>query len=320
LGSKLKLGNNALGAVFAVIGTSLPETIVPLVAILGAMFFKTDINISSDIAQGAIIGSPFILSTLALFLLFVTLIILFLYKKRKKPELIINCKNVLREYRYFIIAYSSAIIASFFPFRELKIVVAFLLIIFYLVFVYRTILYSRHGFCESEIDELIFEKILKLKSEIKPETKKASFPLILLQIFISLVCLILFSHLFVNEIKYFSLLFNLNPILLSLFITPIATELPEIVNSIIWAKNNKDDLAISNILGAIVFQAMIPTSIGIILTSWVLDKVLIINSILVLMCTLFLYCSIIIYKRFKLEMLFLAGIFYFIYIFIVKLI
>ena len=59
---------------------------------------------------------------------------------------------------------------------------------------------------------------------------------------------------------------NVSPLVLSLMITPFATELPECVNSLIWVKNNKDDLALFNINGAVVFQAIIPMSIGIILT------------------------------------------------------
>ncbi len=312
-GSKLKLGNNALGAVCAVVGTSLPETIVPLVAIFGAMFLKTDLNISKDIALGAIIGSPFILSTLALFLSAVTIIILYLSKKRDKLELNIDSKNALREYKYFIITYSLVIFLGIFSVsHNVKLTAAFFLILLYFFFVIRTIKKSKYIPNEETIEELIFSKVLK--------NKKTSLFLIFLQIIVSLILLVIFSHLFVNQIKYFAEFLNINPILLSLVITPIATELPECVNSIIWIKNNKDDLAISNILGAIVFQAMIPSSIGLILTPWVFDKVLIINALLVLICALLSYISILIFKRFRLEILLFCGTFYFIYLIFIKLI
>ena len=61
---------------------------------------------------------------------------------------------------------------------------------------------------------------------------------------------------------------------MSLIIMPFATELPEILNSVIWLKQNKDELAISNVLGAVVFQATIPTTIGILFTDWIFSKII----------------------------------------------
>ena len=52
--------------------------------------------------------------------------------------------------------------------------------------------------------------------------------------------------------------------LLALVIAPIATELPEKFNSIIWVRQNKDTLALGNITGAMVFQSTIPTVVGLV--------------------------------------------------------
>ncbi len=51
-------------------------------------------------------------------------------------------------------------------------------------------------------------------------------------------------------------------------IIPIATELPEKVNSILWIRRRKDTLAFGNITGAMVFQGSILPAIGILLTPW----------------------------------------------------
>ena len=50
--------------------------------------------------------------------------------------------------------------------------------------------------------------------------------------------------------------------LLALVIAPIATELPEKLNSILWVRQGKDTLAIGNISGAMVFQACFPTAVA----------------------------------------------------------
>ena len=45
-------------------------------------------------------------------------------------------------------------------------------------------------------------------------------------------------------------------------IAPIATELPEKFNSVIWVRQGKDTLAMGNITGAMVFQSTIPTVVA----------------------------------------------------------
>ena len=54
--------------------------------------------------------------------------------------------------------------------------------------------------------------------------------------------------------------------LIALVLAPLATELPEKFNSVIWLRDNKDTLAIGNITGAMVFQSTIPVSIGVLFT------------------------------------------------------
>ena len=61
---------------------------------------------------------------------------------------------------------------------------------------------------------------------------------------------------------------SLTALLLSLLIIPIATELPEKINSILWIRRGKDTLAFGNITGAMVFQGTLLPAIGIMLTPW----------------------------------------------------
>lgn len=295
LGSRLKLGSNAIGAVLAVIGTTLPETIVPLVALVGAYALKLNIVQSQNIAIGAIFGSPFILSTLALFMLGVVL----LFKKR--DELKVDYKTILRNYKYFFIAYTIAICASFLNSKNIQALVVCFLLALYIIFATRTINKSKENFSVQELDELTFKKFFKKD-------------LLFLQIVISLFGLIVSSHFFIDEIKFFSEFLNINPLILSLFITPVATELPECVNSIIWLKQDKDELAIANVLGAIVFQAVVPVSIGILLTPWQLNKTVLINAVLVFICMIFFTLSILITKKIKTLPLLGCGLFYFSYL------
>src|SRR2546427_1768674 len=67
LGRMLGLGEGATGSILAAIGTATPETLIPVVAIL-----FTSSSDADEIGVGAILGAPFMLSTLVMLLIGVT--------------------------------------------------------------------------------------------------------------------------------------------------------------------------------------------------------------------------------------------------------
>src|SRR5438477_3254142 len=76
-GKKLELAEGAVGSVLAAVGTALPETMIPIIAIL----FSGNAA-ANQIGIGAILGAPFMLSTLAMF---VTGIAVILVSRRTRP-------------------------------------------------------------------------------------------------------------------------------------------------------------------------------------------------------------------------------------------
>jgi cation:H+ antiporter len=91
---------------------------------------------------------------------------------------------------------------------------------------------------------------------------------ILLQLAAGLGLLVFGAKGFIHGIEHVSELLGISALLLSLLIIPIATELPEKVNSILWIRRGKDTLAFGNITGAMVFQGTLLPAIGIMLTPW----------------------------------------------------
>jgi len=77
-------------------------------------------------------------------------------------------------------------------------------------------------------------------------------------------------------------------LLLSLLIIPIATELPEKVNSILWIRKGKDTLAFGNITGAMVFQGTLLPAIGIMLTPWEPRQEVLLGIVMTLMAAIWL--------------------------------
>jgi cation:H+ antiporter len=70
----------------------------------------------------------------------------------------------------------------------------------------------------------------------------------------------------------------MSPQLVALLLSPIATELPEILNAVIWVRQGKTALALGNISGAMMIQATIPSALGIWFTPWLLDRPLLLAA------------------------------------------
>lgn len=255
LGKKLKFGDGVVGSIFSAIGTCLPETIIPIIAIL---FTKNSVN-NVDIGIGAIIGAPFMLSTLAFFL--TGLSVLIFWKRRKTGlRMNVNSRILGRDIGFFIIIYTIGITAALLDNKPLKYIIALFLLGYYIYYIVLTVKNDVES--HNKLETLYFTKLLNMKPSMLS---------ILLQIVIALAGIIFGAEIFVGSIEAAADIFGISTLALSLILTPIATELPEKFNSIIWISRKKDTLALGNITGAMVFQSCIPVAIGILATSWELD-------------------------------------------------
>jgi cation:H+ antiporter len=87
-------------------------------------------------------------------------------------------------------------------------------------------------------------------------------------VLVALALIIIGAQVFVGAVEHLSTQIGLDPTILALVIAPIATELPEKFNSVLWVRTGKDTLAMGNITGAMVFQSCLPTVLGLLFTSW----------------------------------------------------
>jgi cation:H+ antiporter len=311
LGEKLNLSQGAIGSILAAVGTALPETIVPLVAIIGTHISGDD-AMGHQIGIGAILGAPFMLGTLAFFVTGLAVLV-FARTKRRTFDMPVNTSLIFRDLQYFFAGYSVAILGSFLPFPAAKHILAFALICFYGFYVYKTINDKSLANEDADpLDELYLSKFIKMPNN--------ELFLVYLQVILSLAGIILFAEFFVEQLKFFSVLWGINPMILSLIIAPIATELPEKFNSVIWIRAKKDTLAMGNITGAMVFQSCIPTAVGLSLTPWVLGMDAFVNVILVYVAVFVVYTNIVRNKGILSPYSLLAGgAFYLVYLIYVVL-
>jgi cation:H+ antiporter len=121
-----------------------------------------------------------------------------------------------------------------------------------------------------------------------------------IQLLVGLGAMVGGAHLFVEELLHIAESIGAEPLVLALILAPLATELPEKVNSFFWVREGKDALALGNITGAMVFQSMIPVGIGLIFTDWDLSWTAILSIGLGLAGGLLAYESLHLARRFKL--------------------
>jgi len=251
-GRHLNLGDGAVGSILAAVGTALPETLIPIIAIV--------LGTSQDaqaIGIGAIVGSSFMLGTLALCVTGVA-VAAFSWANRRTVFVKADPVVLTRDFGYFVLAYSAMLAAALFSGREIKLLLALGLIIAYVVYAWQTI--GGEEASDHQLRRLYFH----------PKADTPHQALTVLQLVLALAIIIGGARFFVDSIEALAHGLAVPALVLSLLITPFATELPEKFNSVIWVRQGKDTLALGNITGAMVFQASFLPAVGIMLTPWVL--------------------------------------------------
>ena len=266
-GEKLHVGQGIVGSVFSAIGTALPETVIPLIAI----FLFHDQG-AKDIGVGAIAGAPFMLGTLALFVTGTAVIIYSIIGKRT-VTMNVDIKVISMDLTFFLIIYTIAVLTTFIHnIIAIKNIIAVLLLLSYIIYIRLAFSNDSEKSEKSEnLDRLIISKIFRVKTNLF---------WICVQLLISLAAIIFGAQVFVENVRDLSDALGVAPLILSIIITPIATELPEKFNSVIWTGKKKDTLALGNITGAMVFQSCFPVVIGILFTPWDLRGITMISAII----------------------------------------
>lgn len=271
LGHLLGMSEGATGSILAAIGTATPETLVPIVAILFTNSVEAD-----DIGVGAILGAPFMLGTLVMLLIGVTAFAL--RGRRGRDTLRVDRAHASRDLGFFLVMYSAAVaIALIPPLRDQKGILGWVFFPaygLYLFLVLRTPAASETDIEEAReshevFDALSFAKYLRrVGASLDPHRPPGW--LIVGQTLLAFGGILVGAKIFAAWIDAFSHAMGFNALLVALLLAPLATELPEAANSLIWTKDGKDVIALGNVAGAMVFQSTVPVTVGVLLTPWVL--------------------------------------------------
>jgi cation:H+ antiporter len=282
-GSKVGLGQGAVGSVLAAVATALPESLIPVVAIIGGGAG------SKDVATGAILGAPLLLATVAMVLVGVSALI---YRERRPQGLALDVHfpTLERDLAFFMGCFSVALLLGLGAPSAVRISAAIVLVFAYAGYVRRTFRHSGPVETEAGIRPLILDAT---------RSDPPSMRTVLLQLVVALGAIVGGAHLFVEQVLHVADSLGVEPLIISLVLAPFATELPEKANSFFWMRDGKDSLALGNITGAMVFQSTLPVSIGLAFTSWELDTYAVLASCLALAGGLVAIITLQIRRRFS---------------------
>ena len=255
-GSRLGLGVGAVGTLLAGVSTAVPESAIPVLAVL------RDDPKADQVAVGAIVGAPFMLATVAMALVGLTALA---YARRREQgrSLRVHGRTLRRDLLVFLVAFSAAVVLGTGVPRALAAAAAVLFLVAYAAYVLLTIRRGGEAQTEHELEPLI--------SDTTKHDPPASW-MIAMQFVVGLAFIVGGAHLVVEELIAIAELIDVSPLVLSLLVAPLATELPEKANSFLWIREGKDALALGNITGAMVFQSTVPVAVGLAFTSWQFDR------------------------------------------------
>jgi len=280
-GHRLGVAEAAVGSLLAAVGTALPETFIPAVALLSG---PGGTKAHQAVGVGAIVGAPLMLSTVALFVMGTACL---LFKSRRgRIALRVAREDARRDLSFFFPIFLLLVLAGRANLGPLaRHIFAITLLLIYSV--YSVVLLRLKRAEGAHVVNGLYVEALLHGDARNPRGWTTALQVI------GGIGLILFGATqFVDQIIIFSQHAQLNPGVLSLILSPLATELPEKYNSVIWIRQKKDHLALANITGAMVFQSCIPVALGLAFSPWILSSAELLAGGIALISAVLLYINL----------------------------
>jgi cation:H+ antiporter len=263
LGRRLNLAATATGTVLAAFGTALPESAVTFTAVvLGRSAEERDLGV------GAAVGGPLVLATIAYAVVGFAL----LANRNRVPsgdgKVAIDQRRLSRDQEWFAIIFTCTVGLGLVSFA-LKPWLSLLLVLAYAAYVWRELRGGETAPEEEELEPLKF----------RPRTQEPSLGWAVAQTIAALAVIAVASRVFVGQLEHIGTALGMAPHVVALLLSPVATELPETLNALIWVRQGKERLALANISGAMMIQATIPSALGLYFTPWMFDEPLLVAGL-----------------------------------------
>jgi cation:H+ antiporter len=254
-GRKAGISQTAVGTVLAAFGTALPESVVTFVAVVFGHNAAT-----KDIGVGAALGGPLVLATIAYPIVGIMLLVTRAQAPRQPIEL--NRRRLSRDQSWFLLIFAFKIALGFLIFTW-KPVLGWLFLLAYGLYTWSEMLGDGDA-PEGDLEPLKFQ----------PRATNPGWLLTTAQTVLAVIVIFIASRLFVSQLQTVGTWLGIPATVVALLFSPIATELPETMNAVIWIRQGKHRLALCNISGSMMVQATVPTALGLLFTPWLFDHAL----------------------------------------------
>lgn len=255
VGRKAGVSQNAVGTVLAAFGTALPESVVTFVAVV----FGHGAD-AKNIGVGAALGGPLVLATVAYPL--VGLMLLLTRTGGAARPIALNWRRLSRDQGWFLMIFLCKFALGFLVFA-IKPWLGWLFLVAYAAYTW-TEMRDGGDDVEGDLEPLKFQ----------PKNSNPRMSVACLQTLAALLVIFGASRVFVDQLSVIGPWLGIPSAVVALILSPVATELPETMNAIIWIRQGKHRLALANISGAMMIQATVPTALGLFFTSWLFDGAL----------------------------------------------
>ena len=308
IGEGFGLSEGAVGSVLAAVGTALPETLLPLVAIISGHASGEEIGV------GAILGAPFMLTTLAMVVIAVS-VLSTARGGQRSTDLAFDVEVIGQDFGYFLVMYMLAVVAGLLNLKAFDYALVVVLVVGYAYYVRRHFQTPSEEELEKEAQGEIkplrlWTALRRVRRSLSPWTTNRSTAAPFVQVGIALGLILAGAEIFIGSVSTIADRFGVSPLAFSLLVAPVATELPEKFNSVIWIRQRKDTLALGNMTGAMVFQSSFPVSIGLLLTQWKLGGTALVAALIALIAGSALWLQVRFRGRLTGRLLLFQGVFY----------
>ncbi len=297
LGRRLNLGGMAVGTILAAFGTALPESVVTLVAVTTGSTAQI-----RNIGVGAAMGGPLVLATIAYG---VTGALLWVRRRARRHEFVTagadatpaeraadersngvlndsdQAARLRKDQRWFMAVFVVKVALGLVAFA----IKPWLGLVFFAV-------YALYFWREIRSGHLLDQDVELAPLKLQRRATRPGTTAVLAQTLGALAVIFAASQVFVHQLDAIGPMLGLSGAVTALLLSPIATELPEIMNAVIWTRQGKTQLALANISGAMMIQATVPSGLGLLFTDWRFDHALLWSGVVTMAAILYLMVAL----------------------------
>lgn len=267
---RYELDETTTGSVFSALATTLPETLIPVVAILEGS--------GGSIGVGAILGGPITLTAFAPILLGATAVLATARGFRDR-QVVVDVEQTALDLRVFLVGFALATAAGFVARARVRTAIGVGLVGLYAWYLARVL--GGESSDEPvdteplELGQLLESLGARSGSAADSGADLGTDPprkLVLAQVVVAVGLLLTGVELFIDAVRWLAEgVLGTPEAVVALLLAPLVSNVPENVDGIIWVRRGRDVLAVEQLTGTLAFHGTVVVAIGVLFTPWQFD-------------------------------------------------